>query len=151
VAISGLGRYRSRVKLSVKSDYAARAVLGLARHYAEGTAVRAEDLAAEQGVPANYLVQILIELKAQGIARSLRGKEGGYLLARPPAQITLGDILRALHGAVFDSPALSDLECPLELRNAWRKLQQALEAAADAIHFEQLLRESADKKEMYYI
>ena len=113
--------------------------------------MRAEDLAAEQGVPANYLVQILIELKAQGIARSLRGKEGGYLLARPPAQITLGDILRALHGAVFDTPALSDQECPLELRNAWRKLQQALEAAADAIHFEQLLRESADKKEMYYI
>jgi len=139
------------VKLSVKSDYAARAVLGLARHYSEGTALRAENLATEQSVPANYLVQILIELKAQGIARSLRGKEGGYLLARPPAQITLGDILRALHGAVFDTPALSDPECPPELRNAWRKLQQALEAAADAIHFEQLLRESTDKKEMYYI
>jgi Rrf2 family protein len=113
--------------------------------------LRAENLASEQGVPANYLVQILIELKAQGIARSLRGKEGGYLLARPPAQISLGDILRAVHGAVFDTPALSDPECPLELRNAWRKLQQALEAAADAIHFEQLLRESGDKKEMYYI
>ena len=139
------------MKLSVKSDYAARAVLGLARHYSEGTALRAENLATEQSVPANYLVQILIELKAQGIARSLRGKEGGYLLARPPAQITLGDILRALHGAVFDTPALSDPECPPELRNAWRKLQQALEAAADAIHFEQLLRESTDKKEMYYI
>ena len=139
------------MKLSVKSDYAARAVLGLARHYAEGTALRAENLASEQGVPANYLVQILIELKAQGIARSLRGKEGGYLLARPPAQITLGDILRAVHGAVFDTPALSDPECPLELRNAWRKLQQALEAAADAINFEQLHRESGDKKEMYYI
>ena len=139
------------MKLSVKSDYAARAVLGLARHHAEGTALRAENLATEQGVPANYLVQILIELKAQGIARSLRGKEGGYLLARPPAQISLGDILRAVHGAVFDTPALSDPECPLELRNAWRKLQQALEAAADAINFEQLLRESSDKKEMYYI
>jgi Rrf2 family protein len=139
------------VKLSVKSDYAARAVLGLARHYAEGTAVRAEDLATEEGVPANYLVQILIELKAQGIARSVRGKEGGYLLARPPAQITLADILRAVHGTVFDTPALSDPECPLELRRAWRKLQQALETTAGAISFEQLLRESGDKKEMYYI
>jgi Rrf2 family protein len=139
------------VKLSVKSDYAARAVLGLTRHYAEGTALRAEDLAAEQGIPANYLVQILIELKAQGIARSLRGKEGGYLLARPPAEITLGDILRAVHGAVFDTPALSDPQCPLELSNAWRKLQQALDTAADAINFEQLLRESGDRKEMYYI
>jgi Rrf2 family protein len=151
VAISGLRRYSISVKLSVKSDYAARAILGLARHYAEGTALRAEDLAAEQSVPANYLVQILIELKAQGIARSVRGKEGGYLLARPPAQITLGDILRAVHGSVFDTPALSDADCPLELRNAWRKLQQALEGAADAINFEQLSQESGNKKQMYYI
>ncbi len=113
--------------------------------------MRAEDLATEEGVPANYLVQILIELKAQGIARSVRGKEGGYLLARPPAQITLADILRAVHGTVFDTPALSDPECPLELRRAWRKLQQALETTAGAISFEQLLRESGDKKEMYYI
>ena len=81
------------MKLSVKSDYAARAVLGLARHYPTAVALRVEDLAAEQGVPANYLVQILIELKAQGIARSVRGKEGGYLLARPPAEITMADVL----------------------------------------------------------
>ena len=54
----------SRVKLSVKSDYAARAVLGLARQYHKGVTVRAEDLAAEQGIPVNYLVQILIELKS---------------------------------------------------------------------------------------
>jgi Rrf2 family protein len=139
------------VKLSVKSDYAARAVLGLARHYADGTALRAEDLAAEQGVPANYLVQILIELKAQGIARSVRGKQGGYLLARAPAQISLGDILRAVHGTVFDTPALSDPDCPLELKEAWRKLQHALRTAADGINFEQLLREGGDKRGMYYI
>ncbi len=139
------------MKLSVKSDYAARAVLGLARHYAEARALRAEDLAAEQSVPANYLVQILIELKAQGIARSVRGKEGGYQLARPPALITLGDILRAVHGSVFDSPALSDPDCPPELRKAWRHLQHSLEAAADSISFEQLLEEGTEEEKMYYI
>src|SRR5256885_17031516 len=105
------------MKLSVKSDYATRAVLGLARHFPKQTALRVEDLAAEQGVPANYLAQILIELKAQGIARSVRGKEGGYLLARPAAEISLGDVLRAIHGAVFDTPAFSDTDCPPELRN----------------------------------
>jgi Rrf2 family protein len=139
------------VKLSVKSDYAARAVLGLARHYPAGAAMRVEDLAAEQGVPANYLVQILIELKAQGIARSLRGKEGGYLLARAPAEITLGDVLRAVHGTVFDSPALSDPNCAPELRRAWQRLQQALDEAAAAITFQQLLDDSAGKEKMYYI
>ncbi len=139
------------MKLSVKSDYAARAVLGLARRFGAGGAVRVEDLAAEQSVPSNYLVQILIELKAQGIARSLRGKEGGYLLARPPAEITLGDVLRAVHGSVFDTPALSDPDCPIELRRAWKRLQQSAESAADGVTFQQLLEESVSKEKMYYI
>ena len=139
------------MKLSVKSDYAARAVLGLARHYPTGEALRVEDLAAEQGVPSNYLVQILIELKAQGIARSVRGKEGGYLLGRPPAEITLGDVLRAVHGTVFDSPALTDPDCPPELRRAWQRLQRTLDAAAGEINFLQLLEESTAKEKMYYI
>ena len=139
------------MKLSVKSDYAARAVLGLARHFPTGAALRVEDLAGEQSIPANYLVQILIELKAQGIVRSLRGKEGGYLLARPPAEITLGDVLRAAHGSVFDTPALTDPECAPELRRAWQKLQQSAESAANAISFQQLLDESSDKAKMYYI
>ena len=139
------------MKLSVKSDYASRAVLGLARHYAGGAALRVEDLASEQGLPTNYLKQILIELKAQGIVQSVRGKDGGYLLARPPGQITLRDVLQAVHGAIFDSPALRDPDCPAALKRAWNKLQQATEAAADEITFQQLLEESGDKEKMYYI
>lgn len=139
------------MKLSVKSDYAARAVLGLARHYPTDTALRVEDLASGQGVPANYLVQILIELKAQGIAKSVRGKEGGYLLARAPSEITLGDVLRAIHGQVFDTPALTDPACPPELRRAWQKLKTAVDEAADKITFQQLLDEGAEKEKMYYI
>ena len=139
------------MKLSVKSDYAARAVLGLARHYSKGAALRVEDLAAEQSIPGNYLIQILIELKSQGIARSVRGKEGGYLLAKSPAEITLGDVLRAVHGTVFDTPALSDPECPPELRRAWNRLKETLETTADAITFQRLLEESSEKEKMYYI
>ena len=139
------------MKLSVKSDYAARAVLGLARHYPTGAALRAEDLAAEGRIPANYLVQILIELKAQGIVRSVRGKDGGYFLARPTADISLDDVLGAVHGIVFDTPALNDADCPPELRRAWQRLQQAMQAAAGAITFQQLLDESSEKEKMYYI
>src|SRR5215467_13386535 len=113
--------------------------------------MRVEDLAAAQGIPANYLVQILIELKAQGIARSLRGKEGGYLLARPPKEITLGHIIEAVHGVLFDTPAFSDSECPPELRRAWEKLQKAVAIAADSVNFQDLLEESEDKEKMYYI
>jgi Rrf2 family protein len=139
------------VKLSVKSDYAARAVLGLARHYPERAALRMEDVADEQGVPPKYLPQILIELKARGILRSVRGKEGGHLLARPPAEITLGDVLRAVQGPLFDTPALSDSRCPPELRRAWQKLQRSLEEAAEGITFQQMLEEGVEKEKMYYI
>jgi len=139
------------VKLSVKSDYAARAVIGLARHFQSGEALKVDELAAAQNIPANYLVQILIELKAQKIVKSLRGKEGGYLLARPPADITLGDVLRSVHGQVFDTPALSDPQCPPELRAAWKKLQTALDQTADSISFQQLVEQGAEKEKMYYI
>lgn len=139
------------MKLSVKSDYAARAVLALARHYPTGAAVRVEELAAEQGIPANYLVQILIELKGQGVVRSVRGKEGGYLLARPPANISIGDVLRAVHGTLFDTPALNNSDCPPELKRVWRTLQQAVENAANGTTFQQLIDEAANKEKMYYI
>jgi Rrf2 family protein len=139
------------MKLSVKSDYATRAVLGLSRHYPRGVAQTVEALAAEQGVPPNYLVQILIELKSQNIVRSVRGKSGGYLLVRPPAEITFGDVLRSVYGQVFDTPALSDANCPPELRRAWERLRETIETSADAITFQQLLDESVAKEKMYYI
>jgi Rrf2 family cysteine metabolism transcriptional repressor len=139
------------VKLSVKSDYAARAVFWLAQHYTDKAAHRVEEMASDQDIPSNYLVQILIELKSAQIVRSMRGKEGGYLLARPPAEITLGDVLRCIHGQVFDTPALADTDSPPELRNAWGKLQKAVNEAADSINFQQLVEQSADKGKMYYI
>lgn len=139
------------MRLSVRSDYAARAVLGLARHFPSGEALRLEDLAAKQGVPPNYLTQILIELKSQHIVRSVRGKLGGYLLARPPAEITLGDVLRCVYGQVFDTPALSDANCPPELRRAWGRLKSSMETAADGTTFQQLVEEGAEKEKMYYI
>lgn len=125
--------------------------MGLARHFPGGAALKVEELAAENDIPANYLVQILIELKARHIVKSVRGKEGGYLLARPPAEISMGDVLRCVHGRVFDPPALSEARCPAELRSAWKKLQTALDETADGITFQQLLDDAADKEKMYYI
>ena len=139
------------MKLSVKSDYAARAVLSLARRHQQATATRVEELAAENGLAANYLVQILIELKSRQIVKSVRGKDGGYLLGRPPAEITLADVLQCVHGSVFDSPALSDPQCPSELRRAWQGLQAAVESAAARINFQQLLEDGAERERMFYI
>ncbi len=139
------------MKLSVRSDYAARAVLTLARHFPSEEPRRVEELAAEHGVSRNFLGQILIELKSQHIVRSVRGNQGGYVLARTPAEITLGDVVRCIHGQVFDTPALNDGNCPPELRHAWERIKASMKATADSITFQQLVEESAAKEKMYYI
>ena len=139
-----------RVKLTVKCDYAARAVLSLARHYAAGRAVRVEALAREQSIPQNYLVQILIELKASGIVRSQRGKEGGYLLAKAPEAVSLGDVLGCIHGTIFEPPQ-ADSPCPDELVEPWRQIQAAVDEAAQAITFRRILESANTDREMYYI
>ncbi len=139
------------MKLSVKSDYAVRAVLELARAHPAGGVQRVEDIAARHGIPPNYLVQILIALKTRGLVRSVRGKEGGYRLAKPPVEITFGDVLRAVHGSVFDTPALANGGCPPELHRAWTRLKTAAESAADAVNFQQLVEEGAEKERMFYI
>jgi Rrf2 family protein len=139
------------MKLSVKSDYAARAVFWLSQHYHEGVARTVEEMASAHGIPPKYLVQILIELKSAGIVKSQRGKAGGYLLARPPASVSFGDVLRCIHGEIFDSPGMSDPQSPPELRQAWRQLQTAVNEAADAVTFQQLLENAVEKGKMYYI
>lgn len=139
------------MKLSVKSDYAVRAVLTLARHYGQARALRVEEIARENGVPPNYLVQILIELKSAEIVRSLRGKSGGYQLARPPASITFADVLHCVHGALFDSPAFKDPRCPPELRDAWQRLRKAVELEAARMNFQQLAEAGGDPVRMFYI
>ncbi len=139
------------MKLSVKSDYACRAVLWLAHHYPEGVARRVEDMATEHGISPNYLVQILIELKGARIVKSQRGKDGGYLLARPPAEITMGDVLRCVDGRIFESPAMDDPKCPAELREAWKSLQTGIDEAADRVNFQQLVDQGSGKERMFYI
>lgn len=64
--------------------------------------MRAEDLAERQGIPVNFLVKILHELRLAGIVRSQRGPEGGHQLARPAKEISIADILRAIEGPLAD-------------------------------------------------
>lgn len=143
--------YVTAVKLSVKTDYAARAVLELSAHPVDGPTLKVDDLAAVVGTSPNYLVQILIELKAAGLVSSVRGKQGGYRLAKAPVEITLGDVWRSVDGEIFDSPALSDDKCAPVLREAWKGLKDTMNTAADELNFAQLLEASGRDKEMYYI
>jgi Rrf2 family protein len=87
------------VKVSTRGDYASRALLSLALHREAGpTSVR--DIAERTGLPQPYLEQILLALKGAGLVRSKRGVGGGYVLAREPREITLGQIVSAVDGPI---------------------------------------------------
>lgn len=85
------------MRISAKVDYAVRAVIELAAN-GNGRPVRAEQVATAQGIPLNFLENILGELRHAGIVRSQRGPEGGFRLAKPAEQITVADIIRAVEG-----------------------------------------------------
>ena len=92
--------------LSRKTKYAIKALIALAEHGREGP-VRIADLARDQQIPPKFLEAILLELRNQGILRSRKGKGGGYLLARDPDAIHLGQIVRMFDGPLAPVPCAS--------------------------------------------
>jgi Rrf2 family protein len=86
--------------VSTRGDYAARALLSLALHAEHEGPTSVRDIAERTGLPQPYLEQILLALKGAGLVRSKRGVGGGYVLARPPAEITLGEIVSAVDGPI---------------------------------------------------
>jgi Rrf2 family iron-sulfur cluster assembly transcriptional regulator len=88
------------VKVSTRGDYAARALLSLTIHADEGGPTSVRDIADRTALPQPYLEQILLALKGAGLVRSKRGVGGGYVLARQPDEITLGDIVSAVDGPI---------------------------------------------------
>jgi Rrf2 family protein len=96
----GVARTMVRVKVSTRGDYASRALLSLALHSEEGGPTSVRDIADRTGLPQPYLEQILLALKGAGLVRSKRGVGGGYVLARPADEITLGQIVSAVEGPI---------------------------------------------------
>lgn len=88
------------MKVSTRGDYASRALLSLALHTEDSGPTSVRDLAERTGLPQPYLEQILLALKGAGLVRSKRGVGGGYVLARSPDAITLGQIVSAVDGPI---------------------------------------------------
>ncbi len=86
------------MKVSAKADYAVRAAAELAAAPPDSGPVRAEAIATSQGIPQRFLENILSDLRHAGLVTSQRGAEGGHRLAKPPAEITVADIVRAVDG-----------------------------------------------------
>ena len=139
------------MKFSVRTDYACRAVELMARKYRSSDVIHVEELARVQGIPENYLVQILQVLKSSGLVRSKRGKEGGYNLARPPAEITFADVVRAVQGYVIEIPGLDDPKCSDELKAVWSRIKSSAEEIAESVNFEELASNAEQGRRMFYI
>ena len=116
----------SLINVSVKCEYALRAVLDLAVE-GSGEPIRIADIAARRKIPQKFLETILSDLRKQGFLESRRGAEGGYLLGRPADTITVGEILRAVEGG--HNGASSEEAGPLDF--LWTKVDAAIAEVID--------------------
>jgi Rrf2 family protein len=105
------------VRLSTKTRYGVRAIFDIAYHGHSNTA-QAKDIAERQDIPLRYLEQIFQDLRKAGLVDSKRGPRGGYTLRRDPAELSLGDIVRALQGPIDQLFAVEDDD----VLDLWRDL-----------------------------
>jgi Rrf2 family protein len=119
------------MRLSTKARYGVRAMLTLALEYGNA-AVPVRTVARYQRVSEKYLEHLMVSLKSAGLVRSVRGRGGGYTLARPPEQIDLSEVVRALEGSIapvdcVDDPGVCDRSDACAARAVWGRMQQAMD------------------------
>lgn len=137
------------MKISQKLEYACRALAQLAKAYDGKTLTRLDELAQREAVSANFLVQILNDLRRAGIIESRRGAHGGYLLSRPADRITLRQIVEAVEPTQLHNTALAQGESGPAVRRAWESISAKLTADLDEITLSSLASPSSDP--MFYI
>ena len=144
------------MRLSKRTEYGVRAVVQLARLWPQGF-IQAKDLSKQEHMPNKFLEAILLALRRGGFLESKIGREGGYRLSRPPADIRVGDLIRRLEGrfSIKEPQGVGDRspgEVAVHLLN--EKLTEAMDAALDDLTVEQLLEHvsrSGSLQQMYYI
>jgi Rrf2 family protein len=122
--------------MSAKAEYAVRAMVELAS-LEDGALVKTEELARAQGIPPQFLVDILSDLRGDRLVRSHRGREGGYALARRATEISIADVLRCIDGplASVHDTGLGDLPysgATAALTDVWRALRASMRSVLEA-------------------
>ncbi len=123
------------MRTTAKADYAVRAAVELA---AVGDMITADQIAQAQGIPVNFLENILRDLRRAGIVESRRGQAGGYLLARPAEEISIADVIRAVEGPLANvrgiSPdALEYQGSSAKLRDVWVALRASVRSVLEQV------------------
>ena len=137
------------MRISTKGRYALRMLVYLAAHQEDGF-ISLKEIADEQGISKKYLEQIVPMLNKGGILRTNRGNRGGYMLARRPADCTVGDILRATEGSLAPVSCLEYEvnDCPhadsCATLSIWEGLYKVINEYLDSVTLQDLLGRSAD-------
>ena len=131
------------MNVSVKGEYALQAIFDLASN-AGPEPVKIAEIARRQNIPQKFLELILANLKQGGFVESRRGAEGGYLLARRPESITVGDVLRYVEGRQEDR-ARKRRGADSGLTDLWARADAAVNNVLDSTNFAQLVREWKEK------
>ena len=148
------------MKLSTKGRYGARAMLELALHYGEGP-LSVKEIAELQDISERYLENLMISLHSRGLVTSVRGKGGGFSLARAPGKIRLLEIIHATEGslspvACLDEPGTCGRSASCVTLEIWELVRQSLADVLGSITLQDLVQRQAQKSEneealMYYI
>lgn len=149
------------MKLSTKGQYGLKAMVALGV-YSTGKPIPLKDIAAEIRVSENYLEQLIALLRRAGYVKSVRGAQGGYLLAASPKDISVGQILRVLEGSLAPTNCSCE-ENPHECSNSehcvtkdvWIKIRDGIYDVVDSIPLQELIDDykenNKDKSHMFYI
>ena len=137
------------MRVSQKLEYACRAVICLARHYDGSTVVKLEEIAQQEDISSSFLVQILNELKRSDMVISKRGKAGGYILARPPAKMTLRDVVQTVEPGLLATPEDSSGASGPSVSNVWHDLSNLVSERLEALTVEAMASDAGAP--MYFI
>ena len=139
------------MKLSTKGRYGVVAMYDLATYFGQG-AISLKSVAQRQSISEHYLEQLMGQLRRAGLVKSIRGAQGGYMLAKAPDEITVGDIVRVMEGPIApvdcllsDNANASDY-CPkitsCVTRGVWQKVGESIENVLDSITLKNLCEEN---------
>lgn len=131
------------MKLSTRGRYGARLMLDLALYYGKGN-VFLKDIASRQEISEKYLWHLIPPLRNTGLIHSTRGARGGYTLARPPAQITMKDIILAVEGDICIVECVDDASVCQRLeecvtRDIWRDMKDNILKALESYTLERMI------------
>jgi len=138
------------MNLSGKSEYALAAIFDLAAHH-DGKPIKIAQVAKRQKIPQKFLELILAELKHGGFVESRRGADGGYMLARLPDLITVGEVLRFIERAHQAGARGGHRHVETPFTAVWRQVDSAVSGILDHTTFAELVRKWAEHQDRYVL